>query len=48
MHQNHAVYQKAIKLLEDFFNTEGEDADLMNVITNNGGLPLQNHNVFEF
>jgi hypothetical protein len=32
MHKNHNIYEKAIKLLEDYFNTEGNDADLMGMI----------------
>ena len=32
MHKNHEIYDKAIKLLEEYFNTEGEDEDLFGII----------------
>ena len=31
-HKNHEIYDKTIKLLEEYFNTEGEDEDLFGII----------------
>jgi len=34
-HKNHAVYERAVHLLETYFNDEGDDVDtIMNLMSN--------------
>ena len=37
MHKNHQIYERAVKLLENYFNTEGPGDDLMGMIQQHQG-----------